>query len=225
MDLKFEAILFDLDGTLIDSSVVIIRAWSALAAKHGKDINKIFAEIQGKPAEESISALCPEASAHELRRDTQWLEEMESNDTEGVIALPGSVDLLNQLNHEQIPWAIVTSGTLPVASARIKAAGLPSPQVLITPEQVSQGKPDPAPYILGAAKLGVDIGQCIVFEDAPAGVKSGVAAGASVIGVLTQFDTTALRAEKARGCIDTLQEITLTTDKGKHLIKITGKDV
>ncbi|EGU60137.1 putative phosphatase [Vibrio nigripulchritudo ATCC 27043] len=106
---------------------------------------------------------------------------MESNDTRGVVALPGAIEFLNILNNQSVPWAIVTSGTLPVATARIKAANLPFPKVLITPEQVSQGKPNPEPYILGAEKLNVNVHKCIVFEDAPAGVKLGVLAGAKAV--------------------------------------------
>ena len=116
--------------------------------------------------------------------------------------------------------AIVTSGTLPVAIARIKAANLPIPVVLITPEQVSMGKPDPEPYIAGANKLGVDVEKCIVFEDAPAGARSGVSAGAKVVGILTQFDLETLQAEKVSACVSILAEVTLCVSENKPKLSI-----
>lgn len=224
MYFEFEGILFDLDGTLVDSSEVITRAWHAFAGKHKIDVNENFYAIQGKPAGEAIASLRPDASPSEIEQDTEWLEMVEANDTDGVVALPGAVELLNTLNRENIPWAIVTSGTVPVATARINTAGLPFPKILITPEQVSRGKPDPEPYVLGATKLGVDIKKCIVFEDAPAGTKSGVSAGAKVIGVLTQFDSTALFAEKASACISTLLEAVLSFNSEKPILSISEKE-
>ena len=211
-----KGILFDLDGTLIDSSEVITRAWRAFGAKYNIDADEIFHSIQGKPAEESIASLRPGASRDEIKEDAMWLENVESEDTDGVIPLPGAIELLHKLNHENVPWAIVTSGTVPVATARFKAAGLPYPEILITPELVARGKPDPDPYLLGAEKIGVDIKECVVFEDAPAGIKSGTAAGAMVIGVLTQFDAAALKAEKARVCIHSLADVSLSMEDAER---------
>jgi len=122
---KFDGLLFDLDGTLIDSSEVIHRAWSAFALKYRFSADEILPTVQGKPAHESISILRPAASKNDIAEDAKWLELMEASDTEGVIALPGAVGFLNSLDNQNIPWAIVTSGTLPVATARIRAANLP----------------------------------------------------------------------------------------------------
>ncbi len=210
MKIPFLGLLFDLDGTLIDSSVVIDRAWKAFSKKHGLDPDKVLRVIQGKPAFESVKALRPDASSVDIVEDTSWLEQMESQDTEGVIQLPGSVEFLSTLNDHNIPWAIVTSGTIPVATARIKAAGLPTPDVLITPELVTKGKPDPEPYLLGAEKIGLKAEDCIVFEDAPAGVKSGASAGAKVIGILTQFDRGELLAANATACVASLADVNLS---------------
>ncbi len=220
MELKFDGLLFDLDGTLLDSSEVIARAWAAFAHKYHLDIRKILPSIQGKPAREAIETLRPGASYNEVSQDADWLEQMETNDTDGVIALPGAADILNTLNNAGIPWAIVTSGTLPVATARIKAAALPFPKVLITPEQVSRGKPDPEPYILGAQKLGMDVKKCIVFEDAPAGIQSGSAAGAATVGILTQFDESQLLASNATVCIQNLLAVSYSADNNQHLLVI-----
>jgi len=210
MDLPFEALLFDLDGTLVDSSEAINRAWAAYADKYQFNIDGFLFAIQGKPANEVMSFFRPGATEAEIKQDVVWLEAMEKNDTDGVVALPGACELLDRLNMEKIPWAIVTSGTLPVATARIKAVNFPHPAVLITPELVTHGKPAPDPYLLGASKLGLEIKHCIVFEDAPAGVKSGVQAGARVIGVLTQFEASELFAQNADMCISTLQDVSFS---------------
>lgn len=220
MNIDFSGLLFDLDGTLIDSSEVIVRAWSAFALKYHLAIDEVLPAIQGKPAGESISTLRPDASEADISRDMQWLETMESKDTEGVIALPGTVDLLNRLKRQSIPWAIVTSGTLPVATARIKKARLPFPTVLVTPEQVDKGKPNPEPYILGASKLGLDANTCIVFEDAPAGIESGSRAGAKTIGMLTQFSDTELREKGADICIATMLEVSIAKDGNQQVLSI-----
>lgn len=222
MKLEFQGLLFDLDGTLIDSSEVIDRAWAAFANKHSLDREKVMHVIHGKPAGESIKALCPDATANDIANDTRWLEQMESEDTEGVIALAGSIEFLNTLNDNHVPWAIVTSGTIPVATARITAAGLPKPSILITPELVSQGKPDPEPYLLGAKQLGLDATECVVFEDAVAGVRSGVAAGAKVIGILTLFDRDELLAANATECVANLASVHLSvSSREKSLSTVT----
>lgn len=221
--IPFKGLLFDLDGTLIDSSEVIHRAWSAFALKYRIPTDVLLPAIQGKPARESISAFRPTASKHDITEDTRWLEMMESTDTEGVIALPGSIDFLNSLNDQRIPWAIVTSGTLPVASARIKAANLPLPNHLVTPEQVKRGKPDPEPYVLGASKLGLDTKHCIVFEDAPAGIESGSRAGAKTVGILTQFSALELQEKNADVCITTLNEISISSDGIQNTLSVRKK--
>jgi len=222
MDLKFKALLFDLDGTLLDSSEAIDRAWGAFTEKYQLDVDEVLPAIQGKPALESIKALRPDASEADILEDAKWLENMEAQDTQGVIALPGTLDFLNALNKNLVPWAIVTSGTHPVATARIKAACIPMPEVLITPELISKGKPDPEPYLLGAEKLGVDTKDCVVFEDAPAGVLSGVGAGTQVIGILSQFDQKVLLGAKATVCVSSLLQVSLSLSDGdNHLIVVS----
>lgn len=218
--LEFDALLFDLDGTLVDSSEVIHRAWSTFALKYQIDVDEMLRAIQGKPAQESIASLRPTASRDEVVQDAKWLETMESEDTDGVIALPGSVELLNNLNAQSIPWAIVTSGTVPVATARIQAVNLPLPSVLVTPERVDRGKPDPEPYLLAASQLGVDASRCIVFEDAPAGIESGNRAGAKTVGVLTQFTSAELHEKEADFCVSTLQEVSISIEENRQILSI-----
>jgi sugar-phosphatase len=217
--MKFKGILFDLDGTLIDSLAVVDRAWRSWAERNALDAEHVMQVIHGRPARESVMELLKGADLLKIEQEFSWLERYEAEDTQGVHALPGAVALLNQLNTLQIPWAIVTSGTLPVASARIKATGLPAPKVLITPEQVKKGKPDPEPFLLGAEKLGLAARHCLVFEDAPAGVKAGHSANCSVIALLTHFKPEQLPG--AQNYIDSLEEPLIDEDEGKFRLSFT----
>ncbi len=175
--------LFDLDGTLIDSLPVVELAWSNWAKKKGVPIQDVFDFIHGKQAITSLRHFMPGASEEALQAEFLALEKFESECVDGVTALPGAVALLNRLDELDIPWAIVTSGSLPVASARIQAGRLPTPAVLITAEQVARGKPQPDAYLLGADKLGFAPRECIVVEDAIAGIQAALAAGCPVIAV------------------------------------------
>ncbi|WP_415232093.1 HAD-IA family hydrolase [Psychromonas sp.] len=217
--MKFKGILFDLDGTLIDSLAVVDRAWRSWAKRNALDAEHVMQVIHGRPARESVMELLKGADALKIEQEFSWLERYESEDTQGVYALPGAVALLNQLNTLQIPWAIVTSGTLPVASARIKASGLPAPKVLITPEQVKKGKPDPEPFLLGAEKLGFAARHCLVFEDAPAGVKAGHLANCAVIALLTHFKPKQLPG--AQYYIDSLEELLIQENEGEFRLSFT----
>jgi mannitol-1-/sugar-/sorbitol-6-phosphatase len=113
------------------------------------------------------------------------LQNEESTHVEGVVPIAGALEIINELMEQNIPWTVVTSGTVPVASARMKAAGIPCPPKLVTAELITHGKPNPEPFLLGAHQLGIDIKECIVFEDAPAGVEAGLSSGAKVIGILS----------------------------------------
>lgn len=214
--MKFKGILFDLDGTLIDSLAVVNRAWRTWAVRNGLDVDHVLQVIHGRPARESVIELLKGVDQCKIDQEFAWLERCESEDTQGVHALPGAIALLNNLNALQIPWAIVTSGTLPVASARIKAAALPTPKVLVTPEQLQKGKPDPEPFLLGAKKLGLPAQQCLVFEDAPAGVMAGHLAECTVIALQTHF--AAEQLPQANYYIDSLEDLRINkVDDDFHL--------
>lgn len=217
--MKFKGILFDLDGTLIDSLPVVERAWRSWAKRNALDAEHVMQVIHGRPARESVMELLSSADPLKIEQESAWLERYESEDTEGVHALPGAVALLNQLNKQQIPWAIVTSGTLPVASARIKATALPAPKVLITAEQVKKGKPDPEPFLLGAEKLGLAARDCLVFEDAPAGVQAGHLANCAVIALLTHFKPDQLPG--GLHYIDSLEDLLIDEEKGEFRLSFT----
>lgn len=187
--MTYSGFLFDLDGTLVDSLPAVERAWSNWGARHGIPADDVLAFIHGKQAVTSLRHFMAGQSEEVIQAEFLALEQTEAEDTDGVQALPGAKALLSTLNELQIPWAIVTSGSVPVAHARHKAAGLPQPAVFITAEQVVKGKPEPDPYLLGAKKLGLSPDVCVVVEDAPAGVLSGLNAGCAVIAANAPADT------------------------------------
>lgn len=175
--------LFDLDGTLVDSLPAVERAWCSWADRFGLAHDEVLNFIHGKQAITSLRHFMKGRSEEEIAAEFTRLEGIEASDTTGIIALPGAVALLNHLNALGIPWAIVTSGSMPVARARHQAAGLPLPEVFVTAEQVKRGKPEPDAYLLGAQRLGLPAERCVVVEDASAGILSGLAAGCHVISV------------------------------------------
>lgn len=175
--------LFDLDGTLVDSLPVVERSWQFWAESYGVDPDAVLEFIHGKQAITTLRHFMPGKSEAEIQAEFLRLEHIESTDLEGIRALPGAVELLEHLESNAIPWAIVTSGSIPVAHARHRAAGLPTPKVFVTAEQVKHGKPRPDAYLLGAELLGLPPQMCLVVEDAQAGIQSGIAAGCLVAAV------------------------------------------
>ena len=178
-----DAILFDLDGTLVDSAGSVERSWKKLADRIGRPWPEVQPHIHGVPVAQVMALLEPDMPADRVADLRDFMVENESTDTVGVVAQPGAGQVLATLPAERV--AIVTSGGVRLASSRIAAAGLPTPAVVVTADDVSVGKPDPAPYLMGASLLGFPPERCLVVEDAPAGVTSAKAAGCPVIGVLT----------------------------------------
>lgn len=168
--MQCKGFLFDLDGTLVDSLPVVERSWCHWADRHDIDHQDVLNFIHGKQAITSLRHFLAGRSEEEIQAEFRYLEQIEATDTEGITALPGARELLEHLNEAQIPWAIVTSGSVPVAHARHKAAGLPTPDVFITAERVKRGKPEPDAFLLGAELLGLAPAECVVVEDAAAGV-------------------------------------------------------
>ncbi|MBL5883180.1 sugar phosphatase [Lelliottia aquatilis] len=181
--MQCKGFLFDLDGTLVDSLPVVERSWCHWADRHGIDHQEVLNFIHGKQAITSLRHFLPGRSEEEVQTEFKYLEQIEATDVEGIAALPGALELLQHLDEMQIPWAIVTSGSIPVAHARHKAAGLPTPEVFVTAERVKRGKPEPDAFLLGAELLGIHPADCVVVEDAAAGVLAGLNAGSHVIAV------------------------------------------
>lgn len=181
--MQCKGFLFDLDGTLVDSLPVVERSWCHWADRHGIDHQDVLNFIHGKQAITSLRHFLPGRSEDEIQSEFTYLEQIEAADTDGIVALPGAIELLQHLNEAHIPWAIVTSGSVPVAHARHKAAGLPLPEVFVTAERVKRGKPEPDAFLLGAELLGLHPADCMVVEDAAAGVLAGLNAASHVIAV------------------------------------------
>lgn len=176
VELCCDGMLFDLDGVLVDSTPAVERVWSKWAIAHGLDPEETVRIAHGRPSIATVRDIMPEAD-YELENEVILRGELE--DTDGIVPLAGARELLESLPLER--WALVTSCARPLAEVRLKTAGLPIPEKMITCDDVRIGKPDPEPYTKGAALLGIPASRCIVFEDAPAGIRSGKAAGATVI--------------------------------------------
>jgi mannitol-1-/sugar-/sorbitol-6-phosphatase len=203
--LPVAAVLLDVDGTLIDSTPVVERAAHRWAAEYGLDPETFLADAHGRRTADRVAEFLPPERVAEA---TARLDELEASDTEGIIALPGVRDLLTALDGR--PWALVTSMDRPLLAVRRAAAGLPLPEVVVTAEDVRHGKPDPEGYLLAARRLGVNPGECVVVEDAPAGVSAGRAAGARVVAVTTSHPASVL--DKADVIVDDLTAVSVTPD-------------
>lgn len=198
------AFLIDLDGVLVDSETAATRAWKWWASMRGLDPT-VFVQAHGRPSRETIAEYAPQLDAN---AEAAVVEEREVADTDGVVALPGAAAMLREVR----PIAIVTSGGTRLAEARLRAAELPRPEVLVTADLVTHGKPDPEPYLLAAQQLGVAPSQCTVFEDAPAGVMAGRAAGMRVVAL-----TTTVPAEQLDGADQVVSNLAqyLTGEEGE----------
>jgi len=186
------ALLFDMDGVLVDSTPAVARVWTRWALEHGFNPEEVVHNAHGRPSITTLREYLPHAD-HEA--ENRLVEQAEIEDVEGVVPLPGTLELLSNLPPDR--WAIVTSCTRPLAEARIRAAGLPRPVLFLTSTDVVNGKPHPEPYLRAAAGLSVDPKTCIVIEDAPAGIQAGKAAGSRVIALRTTVDDHHLTEAKA----------------------------
>jgi len=187
MQLEVEAILFDIDGTLVDSTAAVERTWGTWAHRHRLEVGEILRVCHGRRSQDTVAQFLPQ---EQHAAAVTELEQLELDDLADVIALPGTKALLSSLPTDR--WAAVTSGSRALMCARLAAAGLPVPAVLVTAEDVTQGKPSPEGYLKAAAALGKDIRRCLVIEDAPAGIEAGQASGARVLAVGTSHDVSLL---------------------------------
>lgn len=173
----YAAFLFDMDGTLLSSIAAAERVWAAWARRHGLDVEAFLPTIHGVRAEDTIRRQNLEGI--DIDEEVEWVHQGELNDVSGVHAIDGIVDFLNTLPDDR--WAIVTSATKQLAGRRLEAAGITPPPTFITAEDVTRGKPAPDCFLLAAERLGVEASDCLVFEDAPAGIAAAEAAGADVM--------------------------------------------
>lgn len=175
------AVLFDFDGVLVDSTAVVAAQYTRWAQEHGLDPAALVKTAHGVRTIEVVRRWLPHLDAEE---ETRKIEKREADDPD-VVVMPGAVDLLRSIPHGR--WGIVTSGGHLLASTRIRVLGLPEPAVLVTADDVARGKPDPEPYLLGANRLGYKPEDCIVLEDAPAGILAAHRAGMRVISMPSTY--------------------------------------
>jgi mannitol-1-/sugar-/sorbitol-6-phosphatase len=205
--IRCSALLFDLDGVLIDSTPAVARVWRRWAVEHGFDPETVVRLAHGRPSRTTIRELLPNA---DIDKEDREVERREMEDLDGVVLLPGARELLTTLPPDR--WTIATSGTRALAEVRLRVAGLPVPANMITSSDVKIGKPDPEPYLKAAAKLGFAASECIVVEDAPAGVRAGKAAGARVIAFLTAMHRRDLEDAGADWIVQDCANIRASTD-------------
>lgn len=179
-EIRCDAVLFDLDGVLVDSAACVERHWRLWAERHHLDADAIMPFAHGRPTVESIRLVAPHLPAE---AEAAVLNAAEGFDTDGVVAVEGAAALVRSL--PSTAWAIATSGTRDTALTRLRHTGVPVPSVLITADDVARGKPDPEAYLRAAAGLGVLPKHCVVVEDAPAGISAARAAGMRVVALVT----------------------------------------
>jgi mannitol-1-/sugar-/sorbitol-6-phosphatase len=209
------AILFDLDGVLVDSTGSVGRQWRIWARERGIDEEKVIAIAHGVRALEVIRTIAPHLDAE---AEVRSLEKREAADHDGVAVMPGAVDLVRSIPEGF--WGVVTSGSRQLATARLQLAGIPLPKVMITADDVINGKPHPEPYLKGAEQLGVNANECLVIEDAPAGIRAAHAGGMKVIGLTSTYPASAL--SEADFVVPKLAEVQVGRDGVKKLFVTLG---
>ena len=207
------AVLFYLDGVLADSTRSVDRQWRIWARERGIDEQKAVAIAHGVRAIEVIRTIAPHLDAE---AEVSKLESLEAADHDGVAVMPGAADLVHSIPAGR--WGVVTSGRRHLATARLQFAGIPIPQVMVTAQDVTNGKPHPEPYLKGAELLGVSPAECLVIEDAPAGIRSAHAGGMKVIALASTFPASALG--QADSVVQKLKQIHVAPD-GDGMLAVT----
>jgi mannitol-1-/sugar-/sorbitol-6-phosphatase len=199
------AVLFDLDGVLVDSTRSVERQWRAWAGERGIDGDKVVAVGHGVRAIEVIRAAAPHLDAEAEARD---MEAREVDNRDGVVVMPGALDLVRSIPEGR--WCVVTSGTRHVAQARLRVVGVPVPAIMVTAGDVIHGKPHPEPYLKGAELMRAMPAECLVIEDAPAGIRSACAGGMKSIGLTSTYPASAL--SEADAVVEKLAQIRIVLD-------------
>src|SRR5215472_1052604 len=205
------AILFDLDGVLCDSTRAVDREWREWATRKGVDGDAIMAIAHGVRTVEVIRRIAPHLDAV---AEAEAIENHEAQDHRGVVVMPGAVDLVKSIPDGR--WGVVTSGTRPLARNRLQYCGLPVPEVLVTSDDVTNGKPHPEPYLKGAERLRLRPAECLAIEDAPAGIQSALAGGLKVIGLASTYPADKLKA--ADRVVQTLGKIQVNSNGAGKLL-------
>jgi len=210
------AVLFDLDGVLIDSTPAVARVWRKWALEHALDPEKVVQMAHGRPSRTTIRTLLPDA---DVETEHLEVERQEMADLDGVVPLPGARSLLQSIPPDR--WTIATSGTRRLAELRLRASGLPVPKRMITSGDVKLGKPDPEPYRKAAELLHRPASECVVMEDTPAGVLSGKAAGSRVIAFPTTMTRRELEAADADWIVRNCNDIAASCEGETIVLNLT----
>jgi len=211
------AILFDLDGVLCDSTQAVDREWREWGARMGVDGDAIMAISHGVRTVEVIRRVAPHLDAE---AEAAAIENHEAHDQRGVVVMPGAVELVQSIPAGR--WGVVTSGSRLLAANRLRHCGVPAPEVMVTSDDVVNGKPHPEPYLKGAALLGFRPEECLVIEDAPAGIASAKAGGMKVTGLGSTYG--AERLKGADAVVSGLKQIQITVEReGRLLVGLEGE--
>ena len=214
-DRAFGAFLFDMDGTVLNSIAAAERIWAAWAVRHGVDVETFLPTIHGVRAIDTITRL--NLPGVDAEAQAAFITEAEIEDVEGIVEIPGAARFLNSLPKDR--WAMVTSAPRDLALRRMAAAGIPEPAVMITAEDVTAGKPDPAGYRLAAQRLGLAPCDCLIFEDATVGIQAAEAAGAALMIITTTHQHP---LETTHATLDSYESLSITVDgKGQLHLQIT----
>lgn len=219
MQIYCRGLLFDMDGVLVDSTPAVARVWTTWANKFGFEPSDVVRRAHGRPSIATIRELLPDGDHH---AEDLEIEKAEIEDIGDVIALPGAGPLLAGLADAR--YAVVTSATHALAVVRLQAAGFRIPEHLVTASNIKRGKPDPEPYLRGAQSLGLAAADCVVIEDAPAGIRSGKAAGSRVIALQTTADDAALRQSGADWIVDNCSAISVASNSTDGSLVLTLSD-
>ncbi|KAH6648447.1 haloacid dehalogenase-like hydrolase [Truncatella angustata] len=203
---SFQGLLFDMDGTIIDSTAAVEKQWQTVGGEIGIDPEVILQTSHGRRSIDILKILHPEKANWDYVCHMEGL--LPKLYGEDAVEIPGARDLLQQLIPAGAPWAIVTSGTMPLVTGWLDVLKLPHPEHLVTAESVENGKPDPTCYKLGRSKLSLaDNADVLVFEDSPAGIKSGKEAGCKVIGLVTSHTLEQVIAAKPDWIVEDLRSV------------------
>ena len=219
-EIQCSALLFDLDGVLIDSTPAVTRVWRQWAKEHGLNPDEVVAHVHGRPSLTTVRDYLPKADHAAENRE---IERREMEDTDGIVTLPGARELLRSVPADR--WTIATSCTRRLAEVRLRAAGLPVPDQIVTSTDVTQGKPHPEPFLRAAAKLGFPASQCVVVEDVPAGIHAGKAAGATVIAFRTTVEEGELRGAGADFVLNNCTDVSAVHTAEGLRLRLNGANV
>jgi len=219
LEFRCKAILFDMDGTLVDSTQVVERAWELWAARHNLPLTDILSYSHGRPTISTLEHFRPgQDHAYDLEDHGRF----EDTVTEGIVAVPGAAEILNVMQTQNHPWALVTSAWRKLAETRVLAARLPLPTIIVPIDEIDKGKPDPEGFLQAAEQLGVAPQDCLVFEDTRPGIEAGLRAGMQVIGLLTTCPPDQLQHEPL---IRDFSEIKIDADNDQMIVRLLHTEI